>query len=477
MRIHRRSAPVSAESKRPRAVLAAAALLVLVIVALWSSRRAETATLARSVIDDEPSSPEEPRSVASTAAPAVVATPGRGEPAPIIDDIVLEKSEVCAGEENLVTVRAHTANATDSSLHYSLDGEGGASVPITLWLNDDGSVAGNHFVSVFGRMNASTSVPLPSYRVRDCQPRRTLHVSAALQANTFDLFDLQAMIVNLPSPARRMASVGPIEFKPRTYEWSFGDGERATTTVPLVSHDYGGRPQKADFASFVVRVDVRGSDGDVLTGRKALTLPNPGFRDLSQKGIVGLMISLDPRFPKADENGRVEQKVRLWHIMPAPVTIEHATMTAFYRGGVGQSPPKDIPVERVLGATRIPPGKDGIVTVAALDTTADPDVFSITYNLTGTSADDHPVMGAFSVMAPPPKPTAANSRPLNDPVLKAKVIAARRILGKDVVNAEELKQLDRQGAFAELPTQAPAADGAPEVTARPSPRAAPAAPP
>ena len=477
MRIQRRPAPVSAESRRRRPALAAAALLVLAIAALWSSRRAETAKPLRTVTTDDTSSSGESRSVAPTTAPAVVATPRRGEPAPIIDDIVLEKSEVCAGEENLVTVRAHTANATDSSLHYSLDGEGGASVPITLWLDDEGHVAGKHFVSVFGRTNSSTSVPLPSYRVKDCQPRRTLHVTAAVQANTFDVFDLQAMIVNLPSPRRSVASVGPIEFKPRTYEWSFGDGETATTKVPLLSHDYGGRPQKADFTSFVVRVDVRGSDGDVLTGRKAFTLPNPGYRDLSQKGIVGLMISLDPRFPKADENGRVEQKVRLWHIMPAPVTIEHATMTAYYRGGVGQSPPKDVPVESVLGATRIPPGKDGIVTIAALDTMADPDVFSITYNLTGTSADNHPVMGAFSVMAPPPKPTASNSEPLNDPVLKAKVIAARRILGKDVVNAEDLKQLDRQGAFAELSTQAPAAGGAPEQTARPSPRAAPAAPP
>ncbi len=457
-------------------MLAAAALLVLAIAALWASRRTERADLARPETADDTPSSEESRSAAPTAAPAVVATPRRGEPAPIIDDIVLEKSEVCAGEENLVTVRAHTANATDSSLHYSLDGAGGASVPITLWLDDEGKVVGKHFVSVFGRDNASTSVPLPSYRVKNCQARRTVHVTAAVQANTFDVFDLQAMIANLPPPPRGVASTGPTEFKPLAYEWSFGDGETATTKVALVSHDYGGRPQKADFASFVVRVDVRGSDGDVLTGRTALTLPNPGYRDLSQKGIVGLMIALDPRFPKADENGRVEQKVRLWHIMPAPVTIERATMTTYYRGGVGQSPPKDVPVEAVLGARTIPPGKEGIVTTAALDTAADPDVFSITYNLTGTSADGHPVMGAFSVMAPPPKPTASNSQPVSDPVLKAKIIAARRILGKDVVNVEDLKQLERRGAFAELSTQAPAPGAAPQPTARPSPQAAPAAP-
>src|SRR5579871_4046723 len=37
------------------------------------------------------------------------------EPAPVIDGIELEKNEVCEGEENLVTIHAHTTNGTDAS--------------------------------------------------------------------------------------------------------------------------------------------------------------------------------------------------------------------------------------------------------------------------------------------------------------------------------------------------------------------------
>ena len=41
------------------------------------------------------------------------------EPLPVIDEIILEKEEVCEGEENLVTVRAHTVNNTDPWLGAS----------------------------------------------------------------------------------------------------------------------------------------------------------------------------------------------------------------------------------------------------------------------------------------------------------------------------------------------------------------------
>ena len=78
-------------------------------------------------------------------------------------------------------------------------------------------------------------------------------------------------------------------------------------------------------------------------------------------------------------------------------------------------------------------------------------------------------MGSFSVMRPPPRPTADNSRPVVDPTLKAKILAAREILGKDTVNDEDLWELERQGRFASLalPGDAPARTTAPRTLARP----------
>ena len=455
--------------RRRAAVAAIGVLLAVVVLALWFGRR--TVTVYRSQPTVEETQPPEPALAAPRPKRAsVMATtaPRNDEPAPVIDDIVLEKTEVCSGEENLVSTKAHTVNGTDPWLHFSTDGYAGPSIPVILWLDPEGNVVGNHFVSVFGRMNAMTAVPLPSYKVKPCQPYRVVHVTASVESNSFGIFDMEASIVNLPAPPRNVTSVGPTSFTPSVYLWSFGDGETTTTKRPLVTHDYGGRPQKSNFASFVVRVDVRSAEGDVLTGRSALTISNPGYRDLSQKGIVGLMVSLSPRFPQLESDGRVVQKARLWHIMPEPVVIEHATMTQYYRGAVGQTPRTEVDVAGLLGTTTIPPGKNGIEVTASLDAAAQPEVFSVTYNLTGKSADGLPVMGAFSVMRPPPKPTAESSDPVTDPLLKAEIVAARHILGKDVVNLEDIKHLSREGAFAGLP--APASNPGATTSSRPSPR-------
>ena len=71
---------------------------------------------------------------------------------------------MCAGEENLVTVKAHTTNGTDPFLHTVIDGHQGASIPVTLWRDDSGAVLGAHSITVFGRNNVATTVPLRSTR-------------------------------------------------------------------------------------------------------------------------------------------------------------------------------------------------------------------------------------------------------------------------------------------------------------------------
>src|SRR5262249_30731260 len=92
----------------------------------------------------------------------------------------------------------------------------------------------------------------------------------------------------------------------------------------------------------------------------------------------------------------------------------------------------------------------GITTTVVLDTVTDPGVFSVNYRLTGTSQDGHPAAGSFSVMRPPAKPTADNSRRIDDPTLKAKIVAARAILGKDVVTDEDIWALEREGLLSGL---------------------------
>ena len=215
---------------------------------------------------------------------------------------------------------------------------------------------------------------------------------------------------------------------------------------------------------------MRSATGEVLTGRTTLPLINPAFEAFAQKGIVQLLVSLDPRFPEMGPDGRVVQNVRLWHTRPQAVTIDAVAVTRYFEGASGETPPQAVAVAQLLGGGTVPPGKDGVATSVVLDTVTEPGVFSMTYRLSGHSPDGHPVMGSFSVMRPPPKPTADNSQAVVDPMLKAKILAAREILGKDTVNDEDLWRLERQGRFADLVAPTSAAGTATATAARPSVR-------
>jgi hypothetical protein len=468
---------MQARRSRRRWILVALAIAALLASFVWPSRARHRAAVAEEPLTAPPTAESPPARAPDSPAPLApaheaVAAPRPPEPAPVVDEVTVEKPEVCSGEENLVTVRAHTVNGTDEFLHYVVDGAMGSAVPLRLLLGADGRVEGQHVVSVFGRGNVAVTVPVPEYKVKDCQPARVVVLESRVRANTWSDFDLFAKLVTLPPPLPGVRSEGSRKpFLPVSFAWTFGDGEAATTTGPVVSHDYERRSQDALYSYFTVRVDARDADGDVLTGRTTLPLINPAFEAFAQKGIVQLLVALDPRFPELGPDGRVVQNVRLWHTRPETVTIDAAAVTRYFEGASGETPPQAVDVAGLLGTTTVPPGKDGVATSVTLDTLTDPGVFSMTYRLSGHSPDGHPVMGSFSVMRPPPPPTASNSQPVVDPALKAKIVAAREILGKDRVNDEDIWQLERQGRFAALaPTpgaDAPAHAIAASVAARP----------
>jgi hypothetical protein len=446
MELGRQQLRLLAAMRRRRTTAVLALLAALVVYALWSERKSATkvAPVAVERVELSPSGQRPDTPNATPSSPSAAA-----EPAPVIDEIVVEKPEVCEGEENLVTVRAHTTNGTDALLHYAIDGRRGSSVPVQL-VKEGNRIAGKHLIQVFGRNNVVTTVPLPEYQVRDCQPTYVAFIESGLRSNSSDVYDFVARVV--PSSIRSDSARGrpAAPFVGTEYRWSFGDGESATTDVPAVSHDYGGRPQETKFSEMLVRVEVRSKDGDHVAGRKSLYLVNTAFEALAERRRIQLVLSLDPRFPELDDRGRVVQHARLRHIARQPVRIDEVTMTKYFARGKGRSAPQSAGVADVLGTTTIPAGKEGITATVVLDTVADPDVFAVTYALSGRAAGGEQVMGSFSVMRPPPRPNAENSTLVTDPLLQAKILAAQGILGKDVVSADDLVRLERLGRFASL---------------------------
>lgn len=366
-----------------------------------------------------------------------------GEPlVPIIDEIVVEKPEVCRGEENLISVRAHTEGGKeDAFLHYFIVDDVGASRPLRLSRRSDEDETTFREIAVFGRNNVRTTARLPPYTIKDCEVPRKLYLDRRLMANTESEFELTARIQDVAAP---------VPMKPVRYEWDFGDGATATTTDPFAVHDYGARRQDTMFTNLVISCVAVGADGERLLGRTGFALLNPAFEELAYRGRVRLSAALEPRFPELGRDGVVRQQVRVWHHRPGPVQLDRIVVMENFmpdaRGRVPRPRGREVDPAAILGTRTVPPGP-GITAQVKLD---DEDIYYLDFQMAGKSAEGLPAEGSFSVMRPPPKPEPGKSRPVLGKYMQARIRRAQQLLGKDVVTDEDLWRLDRQGKMADL---------------------------
>jgi hypothetical protein len=456
-------------SRKRQVGAAALGLCVLAALIAWLGGAEAPASSPR-----PPPPPAMPGPLRGDAAPAPVATqslpPERpaeapaaavDPAAPVIDDITVEKTEVCEGEENLISLRAHTPDGSDAFLHYSVGGRQGQRIPVRSWIADDGE-SPKLEVKVFGRDGKVTVADVPPFTVKPCKPARSAFITSRVRANTWSEFEFEVKLVENAVPE------GGLPFQPRSYEWNFGDGETATTQTPYALHNFEGRKQDAMFSHLLVEVKVRGDTGEPVVGRTALQLVNPAFEDLATKGVVTLLVQLTPRFPELGSDGVVRQKVRLFHHQDRPVFIHNAVRFRHRMTPTDSKGQQVVDPSTLLGSSTVPPGK-GLEFELKLDTRKEPDVFSVEYYVEGKDSEGRPARGAFSVMRPPSRPTKENSRPVEDPLLKAKILEARKLLNRPYVTDEDLWQLQREGKFAQLEAraQAAAAQSPDEDTAAP----------
>ena len=444
------SPPSSDRSRRlaPIVIALGAVLMALVAVLAWrlaprpQAPAAVNVSEARASGDDrrgagEPSSGREPRRGATLLpidAPAA---------APVIDEILVEKQEVCEGEENLITVKAHTPDGQDDAfLHYFIGVSRGRSVPVRQAGPFPASGRPPLEVRVFGRNNVATSAPLPQYTVKACQVDHILFVDAQQVPNAVEEISFTARI-NATKPGGPPLRIG-------SYRWTFGDGGAPVVTgVPVVSHRF--RPQNPDalYSDFLVRCEAVPDRGPSVVGRYALQLRNPEFDSLYYYKTLMLSVELTPRFPELGADGRVVQKVRFYHYRSESVTLDrvrisHVTSLTENGGASEERSPRE-----ALGAFEVPPG-DGIETTLVLDTGRHPNKVMIDYDVEGHTADGVPARGHVSVMRPPATPTPDNGDRITDPQLTRRILRARERLGRPFVNHQDLIDLERQGAFADL---------------------------
>lgn len=461
-------------TSRRRWTALALALVGLAILAVWlvgSSGRGNSATPRRQEAAREPTSTaSSPPAASEPEEPAMRFAPPerpRDPAAPIIDEITVEKPEVCEGEENLVTVRAHDPSGDHSGLRYLVNGQPGWQVPLRVRENLEDVDAPPRTVLVVGGNGNTTTAPIPKYTVKRCPAAARLRMRHVLLPNASAEYRLETRLVmgvapGMPKPDRFENA----DFRPVRFEWDFGDGETATTTAAYVTHGYELRDQRTYYSYYALRVTAFDERGRSMVARDAIELMNPAYEDLTQKQTVRLMTHNTPRFPEITE-GKVMQTIRIWHFRPEAVLVDSVTAYFYDRHGkeLGHAP---VQTEALLGARAVPAGA-GLTIRTVLEIEKHPGVGFITYELSGTAAGGLHAQGSFSIMRPPDPPTREKNVPVDDPMMAAKIKRAMELLGKQYVTDEDIWELERQGkleGLEPLPVE-PGDEGPPADLPRP----------
>jgi hypothetical protein len=370
-----------------------------------------------------------------------------GSRAPVIDEVTVEKSEVCEGEENLVTVRAHAPDQRDEPfLHALVAGQPGTRVVVRGSANP--RVAAQAQVIVFGRDRQAVTAAVPEFLVKACKVDHQLFLAQRSLPNRDAELELTARIDPFGASARFLAV---------RYEWDLGDGTTAVTTGPVETHDYSHRPQDRARSELLVRVTALSASGARVEGRTTIELLNPSFESLAEKGVVKIYADLEPRFPVPDTTGVVRQRVRLWHPHGRAVHVERVRRLILSR----DAPPSS-PEEVKVAIPDIHPGET--VEAPALTLDLEPGSSSssvgVEYYLEGRTEDGFRAAGNFALMRPPRLPTRADHLPV-DALQTARILRARQLLGQAFVTDEDIWRLEREGKMKDLEVPARSRDGDP----------------
>jgi len=290
-----------------------------------------------------------------------------------------------------------------------------------------------------------------------------VNVLVSLVPNREDVFRLSARVV----PKGKLTAFTPVR-----WEWDFGDGASQSTTDAYIEHDYLHRPQDQVNTTFLIKVRVHGRDGDVADGRYPLTLRNHYFTQKQVKHIVGLVITLEPRYPEYAADGSVKQTVHVWHHEPTPLKIASVHYTDYTKMGddLGET---SVTPHALLGVDAIPP--QGVTFPVELSPTDADYVLQRRYVIEGKTDDGLPVFGTFSLMTPP-KIDPRTSQRVVDPILKERILAAQQLLGKQQVTEEDMQRLVEQGKLDPYTPPDPREKDAPRsADVQPKPNATPPA--
>jgi len=263
-----------------------------------------------------------------------------------IDRIEVDKTEVCAGEENFATVHARDGSGGKDRLIIQL--EGSREMGFRLPFRTDKDTEGRPRRVIVHGGGPPAVADLPEVKLKDCEVSERVGIDVTIAPRSVHLFTLRARITPTKLPA------GEQGFDAVSYEWSFGDGTQQTTAVPEVEHSYEGIVQRSRFSYFLMGVKVKDRRGREVSGSRAYGFPNFGFGSFVDDRRI-LLYSAGGSEEGAGTTE--EQRIRLYHGYEGPVRLERVRSTEVIRSETRNLETTEYDAASLLGISELVPGK------------------------------------------------------------------------------------------------------------------------
>ncbi|UCD51781.1 MAG: redoxin domain-containing protein, partial [Phycisphaerales bacterium] len=225
---------------------------------------------------------------AGLAWPRPCGNPSPGGPADIIKGITLDKTQLCPGDNVLVTVEAAHPESPQGQVDLTINGRWGSPQQLQF----TGAPGPRIIVVAAGTPEKHSDIEQVTVEVVDCGDDHEF-LEVTVRPNPFHRHTVDFEIAN----AAEFSGQNPV------YAGDFGDSQTFQTTVPYAAHSYKASLVRDQFySSFQATITLQRSGLADLTTRKTITLWNT-YASNKHKGIIE---------PPVDSDEHLQQSGQSW---------------------------------------------------------------------------------------------------------------------------------------------------------------------
>lgn len=301
----------------------------------------------------------------------------------VVDRVEVDKSEVCRGEEVIVTIHARATDGGEAYLDYGDTTNPLHSGPRFSIQPDRDTPPGKHRVYVRGKSGASVMADVPPIKVKDCDAPLELRLKLKRKVEAQDRAWLTAEVLTRTDAA---------PFEPVQFEWNFGDGTRRTTPAGSVEHSYEARLQNTAYSYYFVEVSARDAQGRSVRGRQSVRFVNFGFLPLTRRDRVVI-------FSGVRKLGNGKEEIWLYHGSPERVHLGRVTVKESEGDESGSASVRGQSYDALslLGIDELPPGESRVIRELDRFQPEQPGT-SLVIEVSGRADDGKTADGAFTLV-------------------------------------------------------------------------------